>query len=62
MEADPHKATELELSIRTLEREFEARQAASQRGNRPLPASVARAYQLAIAQRRAELLQLKRSG
>ncbi len=59
MDADRDKAEDLERSLSMLEREFEARQAASRRGQRPLPASVARAFELAIDQRRAELLQLK---
>jgi len=46
----------LQKSIRTLEQEFEARQAGSQR---PMPASVARAYRLAIEQRARELQRLQ---
>jgi len=53
------KAVLLEGSIKTLTAEFEHRQARSQRGNRPLPASVVRAYQHAIEQRKAELAGLK---
>jgi hypothetical protein len=58
MDTDRHKAAELEASIRMLEREFEARKAISRSGQRPLPPSVARAFQLAIDQRRAELMRL----
>ena len=53
------KAALLEGSIKTLTAEFEHRQERSQRGNRPLPASVVRAYQHAIEQRKAELASLK---
>ena len=53
------KAALLEGSIKTLTAEFEHRQARSQRGNRPLSASVVRAYQHAIEARKAELASLK---
>jgi hypothetical protein len=55
----PEQAALLEGSINTLKAEFEHRRTRSQRGNRPLPASVVRAYQLAIEQRTAELAGLK---
>jgi len=49
------KAALLKGSIETLTEEFERRRARSQRGNRPLPASVERAYRQAIERRKAEL-------